>query len=212
MLVYRQKGLNQSEPKRPALPDYQQEIVNIQNTSYVKDREIYSDLKNKIDIIIQDQETIFTTSEDALPLLTYIDDKEFYKVGVELRIQQSDSILSICDLIKKEMNLDNDNFDLFEVCKDPQNDYIRIMNSFKDALSLKFGDKEIKMVETVEDANKAKEYYITHQSTWMLVRGENVDTYKKLVNSLPLRLKIRLFGDEFEITTYNTVKISQIQQ
>jgi len=32
-----------------------------------------------------------------------------------------------------------------------------------------------------------------------------------LIESLPIRLKIRLFGEEFEITTYNTVKVKKIQ-
>jgi hypothetical protein len=87
------------------------------------------------------------------------------------------------------------------------------MGSLRDVLNLKVGDKDDKNVETVEEANKAKEgYYITHQSTWMLVKAPKVKEMNQLVHSLPIRLKVRLFAeDEIEIITYNNQKISTIQ-
>jgi hypothetical protein len=47
------------------------------------------------------------------------------------------------------------------------------MSSLRDAMSIKIGDKEIKNVETIQEANYAKEYYVSHQSTWMLVKGQD---------------------------------------
>ena len=122
---------------------------------------------------------MFYEEESAPDILKYIDDQNFYKMGIEVRVKKSDSIKEVLQTIQEQMHvLEGEEFDLYEVCKDPQNDYVRVMSSMKAALGMVVGDKDVKAVETIEEANKSKEDFFSHQSTWMLVRGqENIDKY-----------------------------------
>ena len=122
---------------------------------------------------------MFYEEVSAPDILKYIDDQNFYKMGIEVRVKKSDSIKEVLQTIQEQMHvLEGEEFDLYEVCKDPQNDYVRVMSSMKAALGMVVGDKDVKAVETIEEANKSKEDFFSHQSTWMLVRGqENIDKY-----------------------------------
>lgn len=80
-------------------------------------------------------------------------------------------------------------------------------------MEMMVGDKDIKGVQTLEEANKAKEGYFTHQSTWMLVRGKDkVKEIEKIVGALPVRLNVRYFGEQSEIIVYTSSKISEIKE
>ena len=60
MLVYRQKKLNLADQyKQPELPSYQESIIQSLNCSYASDRILYNELKNQIDIIIQEKDLYF---------------------------------------------------------------------------------------------------------------------------------------------------------
>ena len=58
MLVYRQKGMNpvtpegKDRPDLPKLPAYQKEAIDKESAKYQKEREVYEDLKNQVDLII----------------------------------------------------------------------------------------------------------------------------------------------------------------
>jgi hypothetical protein len=66
---------------------------------------------------------------------------------------------------------------------------------------------------TIEEANKfLKENPISHQSTWVLVMGvENVKRFNMLQNSMPITLKISVFGEEFDLLTYNTISVQDLK-
>ena len=106
---------------------------------------------------------MFYEEEGAPDILKYIDDQNFYKMGIEVRVNKSDSIKEVLQRIQETMHvLEGEEYDLFEVCKDPQNDYVRIMSSMKAALGMVVGDKDVKPVESIEEANKSKEDFFTH--------------------------------------------------
>ena len=63
---------------------------------------------------------MFYEEEGAPDILKYIDDQNFYKMGIEVRVNKSESIKEVLERIKETMHvLEGEEYDLFEVCKDP---------------------------------------------------------------------------------------------
>ena len=74
---------------------------------------------------------------------------------------------------------------------------------------------EIRIVKTIGDANKSKpglDPVLTHESTWMLIQEEQL--LKEFENldlpAMPIRLKVRIFDEEVELTFYNTTPLEDL--
>lgn len=80
------------------MPDYQTETIENTNAVYVKEREIYNDLKNKIDIIIQEKDQYFDIlpneiADQKMPLVVYDEDTEAEEMkGIHCRLKLTDTL------------------------------------------------------------------------------------------------------------------------
>ena len=94
-------------------------------------------------------------------------------------------------------------FDIIEVVKD-KNGYCRLLRSLNSIEE-----------ETIELANEKQAETFTHMSTWVLVTDtmqmsqfSNLAAKGPLV--MPVNLRLRVFGDEAELLTYNVMTIDSL--
>jgi len=147
MLVYRQKKINptipegKTAPERPQIPKYQEEMIQAMNATSGKDREAYEDLRDQIDIIIQDQTEHFEIIpneilDEKMPLIKYKDPDDFQMKGIHCRLRLGETLEEAYARIIGEAQIEG-TFELFEVCQDSRNRYCRILRCFSELKAVK---------------------------------------------------------------------------
>lgn len=69
--------------------------------------------------------------------------------------------------------------------------------------------------ESIEEINKKASGTLTHFSTWVLVKDQalisQIKAFIKMSDvSIPLRLRLRVFGDEAEFLTFSSLTIDNL--
>ena len=233
MLVYRQKSLNPKVSNddshqvvdKPKMPNYLKEVIDTTNATYSKDRETYEQMKNQIDIVLQDKEQYFMVTQnevigEAMPLIKYRNSHDFEMKGVHCRLSLDDTLDDAFAKILESTALPDD-FELFEVCQEQQpNKYCRVLRCFSDLRHIKrrVDGREIKNDNeplSIRELNHLEPDSLSNHSTWLVIPNSQTDPQNTALCSslknfsgqhvLPIRLRIKVFGDETELLVYNSM-------
>ena len=107
MLIYRQRKMNQHDGKEPEIPVYAKDKIETANVLFEEQRAAYNDLRDQVDMIIQDEDEYFQVTEAEVekgikvPVFSYKDQytkdssTEFQKAGESHRIRLSESFAQV---------------------------------------------------------------------------------------------------------------------
>jgi hypothetical protein len=73
-----------------------------------QERQHYNEMKNQLDIIVQERHQVFDITDSDFPFVSYIKDKDFEQQGITIRLKFTDTIDEARSKIATSVGLDAD--------------------------------------------------------------------------------------------------------
>lgn len=190
MLVYRQK---KPHPQKPEIPEYWVTALKAMKEQEEQERQHYNEMKNQLDIIVQERHQVFDITDTDFPFVSYIKDKDFEQQGITIRLKFTDTIDEARSKIATSVGLDADQVRLIEVQR-LQNSYCQLLNPWDE-----FSGSQL-----------IKDTKVTHLSCWMLILEPSLSFRLNLLtkdDALPMRIRVTHAGTEFLTDVYSNMTL-----